>query len=227
MRLRSSYVINVSIFIFCFHFSRAQPGFEFEVKVGSFKTENSGQLIGGGGGLQYYFITKEDDPISWCYSIGLVCKLNERHLLKLHVGKHRNGRIFDATLYDDVFGGPDNIYTALDMPYYYLQIAPSYSYRILNKKVIIPIEIGININKNINEDYVFLVGLNKYNFDYEISSGLQYKIIDQIILGVHGVFTDNLTEYQDKETVYGTFKPLMFGIEFSASYVFNKKVVSE
>ena len=219
MQLRSSYVICVSLFVFSFHFSKAQSAFGFEAKVGMFKTENSGEIMGGGQCCSWYEITKEDDPITWSYSLGLIYKLNERNLLKLHFGRHQNGRILDAILYDDVFGGPDQVYTSIDQPYHYFQIAPSYSYRILNKKFIIPVEIGININKRVKEAWIFLVGIDEYNFDYEISSGVQYKILDRVLLGVHGVFTDNLSEYQHKETVWGTYEPLMFGIEFSVAYI--------
>ena len=191
----------------------AQSDFGFELKWNTCLTKNSGLLLGGSWGLGGYAINGEDDPITHGYSLGIVYNLNERNLVKLHFGKHQNGRILDLTVYDDV--GSSYSYTAVDEPYNYFQIAPSYMYRILNNKVIIPVELGVNINMTINEKDIFFVDINKFNFDIEMSTGVDYVLFPDFIIGLHGVYTRYLNEYQDKETVSGSYKPVQFGLECS------------
>ena len=168
-------------------------------------------------------ISNEDNLITSGYSFGLVYRLNERNILKMHFGRHHNGHVIDLDYYDDEFGGPDESFNAVGVPYNYFQIAPSYAYRILNKKIIIPVEIGINFNQRIKEKDIFWVGINEINFDYEIGTGLEYRILQHFLAGIHGIYTGYLDEYQDKHSEWGTFKPQQYGIELSVQYEIGKK----
>ncbi|MGB4847104.1 MAG: hypothetical protein WBP41_04250 [Saprospiraceae bacterium] len=204
------------LFFLTIHFVSAQSKFGIEFKLSRVKTENSGKLIGGGSCCSFYTITREGDAMTSGFSIGGVYKLNERNLLKLHFGRHQNGRVIDLTDYDDT--GSSNSYTGVNVLYRYFQIAPSYTYRIINKKFVIPVEIGVNINRSANNIDVFYVAVNGYNFDYKIGTGLQYRFIPHFLIGLNGIYTGNINEYQDKYFEWGTFKPKQFGMEVSVLY---------
>jgi hypothetical protein len=57
--------------------------------------------------------------------------------------------------------------------------------------------------------------VDDYNFDLRLSAGVQYRIIDNMIIGLNAVYNHALTEYQYDPWEDGTFKPRQFGLEFS------------
>ena len=194
-------------------YSVGQSRFGIEFKISKFKTQNTGHLISI---PPYTEITKEEDAISYGFSGGVVYKFDERNLIKLHFGRHHNGSIFTVVNFSDVIGSYETYYR-IDKPYSYFQIAPSYAYRILNKKLVIPAEVGLNINKQIKEWNAAVGGVDEYNFDFELTTGIHYRIIDKFLVGIQGIYTKSIGEYQ-KWYVYGNFKPQQFGVEFSAIY---------
>jgi len=196
-------------------FGQSRWGIEFKgSKVNNF---NSGEILGG----SYKRVDEESDLVTNSQSVGVIYKLNDRNLLKFHIGNHQNGRTLSYSECSDIFGDCHS-YTDFISAFHYLQLAPSYCFRILNKKIIIPIEVGININKQRGEEYNIFFAVNKFNFDYEFSTGLDYKIDSTLMIGLHGVFTGNLSEYQDNESIYGTYEPKQLGVEFSILYEFEK-----
>jgi len=197
--------------------SSSQSRFGLELKVSRVNTSNSGQLIGA----NYKTVDSENDLVTNSQSLGIIYKLNERNLLKLHFGRHQNGRTLSYTECSDLFGDCYS-YTDLAAAFHYLQLAPSYCFRILIKKFIVPIEGGININKQIKEAYNVFFDVNKFNFDYEISTGIDYKLESNFLLGLHVIYTANINEYQNNKTVYGTYLPKQLGVEFSLLYGFGE-----
>jgi hypothetical protein len=217
MRLNQLTILFLFIIV---HPVSSQSRFGLEVKAGRTTTFNSGEMMGGGYGLVWYTISSEQDLTANNQSIGMTYRLNERNLLKLHLGRHQNGRVITAMLCDD--SGFCQSFTNANAVYHYIQLAPSYAFRILNKRIIIPLEAGININMRVKEAYILLVGINEFNFDYEFSTGLDYKLEPNFLIGLHGIYTSNINEYQDKMSVYGTYKPKQLGFEFSINYEFGE-----
>ena len=197
-------------------YASGQSRWGIEFKLSKVNTSNSGELLGG----SYKTVDEESDLVTNSQSLGIIYKLNERNLLKFHIGSHQNGRTLSYTECSD-FGGCYS-YTDLIAAFRYFQMAPSYCFRILNKKIIIPIEVGININKQRSEEYNIFFDVNKFNFDYELSTGLDYRLDPNLIFGLHGIYTGNINEYQNDETIYGTYEPKQLGVEFSILYEFEK-----
>ena len=197
----------------------AQSKWGIEVKGSRFNTTNSGQLKGGSYGIGSYTILEEEDLVTYSQSLGVVYRVNERNLLKLHLGTHQNGHVISLISCSDV--GCET-YNDVHEVYQYFQIAFSYAYRIVNKRVMIPVEAGININRLRNEAKLASYPLNEYNFDYEISGGVDYRLDPELIIGLHGLFTGNINEYQDSDVETGTFLPKSLGLEFSIMYEFGK-----
>ncbi|HEX5112512.1 MAG TPA: hypothetical protein VFV79_06685, partial [Saprospiraceae bacterium] len=79
----------------------------------------------------------------------------------------------------------------------------------------------INMNFETKKFYVFYVGVENFNLSYEISTGIDYKVDPHFILGLHGFYSGNITEYQFMYE-YGTFGPKELGLEFSVMYEFGK-----
>lgn len=215
MRLR---LISQLLFIFFLASVNGQSQFGIEIKLSHLKTENYGHITGG---HTWYIVTNEDDPHTISMSIGSVYKLNDKHLVKLHIGRHRNGRILSLIQYSDVFGD-HNEYSMVNIPYTYIQLAPSYSYRLIAGKIVFPFELGFHLNKRINEGNIFFVAINKYNYDVFISAGIHYRFIPHLEFGLNGKYVRNLNEYQNKHLVWGTFAPIQYGIELSCQYYFEK-----
>jgi hypothetical protein len=207
------------IFISWSIFATAQSKWGIEFKGSRFNTSNSGQLQGGNTGEGSYTILEEDDLLTYSQSLGVIYRFNERNLVKLHFGSHQNGRVLSIKSCSDV--GCET-YNDINEVYQYFQIAASYAYRILNKRFMIPVEAGININRNTNEVKLIGAQLNKYNFDYEISIGVDYRLDPELIIGIHGLFTGNINEYQNADIETGTFLPKSIGLEFSIIYEFGK-----
>ena len=193
----------------------AQPRFGFEILSSRLKTENNGHLVGGASTFYYYEIDRELDPTTYSFTAGAYYILHERHLLKLRIGRHRNGRILDLRAYDDI--GSTYTYSGADNPYQYFVLAPSYTYRLLNKKFIIPLEIGLQMNESVQKHEIGFVGVDLYNFDMAMSAGLQYRIANYFIIGLHGKYIHYLSEYQ-WGIERGTFKPRQYGMELSLMY---------
>ncbi|HEX5112511.1 MAG TPA: hypothetical protein VFV79_06680 [Saprospiraceae bacterium] len=206
--------------------SIAQSKWGLEFKGSRFNTTNSGELQDGSRyGNSYYTIDAEKDLVAYSQSLGLVYRINERNLVKLHLGNHQNGRVLSLTeCYDS--GGCIS-YTDLNVVFHYFQFAPSYTYRIGNKRLMVPVEVGLNFNFEIGESEEPFVEINNINFDYEISAGLDYRLDPELIIGVHGLFIGNINEYQVADYEYGTFKPKSLGLEFSIIYEFGKSIDKE
>ena len=203
-------------------FSQSKWGIEF--KGSRFNTSNSGALKGGNDGERSYTILEEDDLLTYSQSLGVVYRINEKNLVKLHLGRHQNGRVLSIYACTDT--GCET-YNDIQEGYQYFQIALSYAYRLLNKRIMIPLEGGININRLTNEIKLSGAPLNEYNFDYEISAGVDYRLDPELIIGLHGLFTGNMNEYQDSDIETGTFLPKSLGLEFSIIYEFGKTADSD
>jgi len=202
--------------------SQSKWGIEF--KGSRFTTSNSGALEGGNYGEGSYTILEEDDLLTYSQSLGVVYRINERNLVKLHLGSHQNGRVLSIESCTDT--GCET-FNDVQEGYQYFQIALSYAYRILNKRIMIPLEAGININRLTNEVKLAGAPLNEFNFDYEISAGIDYRLDPEFIIGAHGLFISNINEYQDDSVESGTFKPKSLGLEFSIIYEFGKSIDQE
>jgi len=210
-----------SLFFLTYHTSFGQPRWGIEFKGSRANTTNSGQLLGGSSGLVTYTIDKEGDLETSSQSLGVIYKLDDRSLLKFHLGSHQNGRTLSLTACDTL--GQCTTYNNVTVGFQYFQLAPSFCYRVINKKFIVPVEAGINMNILRKEDDDFFIKLNKTNFDYELSTGLDYRIDSTLMVGLHGIYSGSLTEYQDPEEVNGTYKPNQLGFEFSVLYEFGKE----
>jgi len=216
--MRISFTLVTLLFVIL-QSSSGQSRWGIEFKGSRSNTTNSGQLMGGSSRYGYYTIEQEDDLVTSSQSLGVIYKLDDRSLLKFHLGSHQNGRTLSFTECDDV--GQCTTYSNITIGFKYFQLAPSYCYRILNKKFIIPVEAGINFNILRNEYEGYLIHINSLNFDYELSTGLDYRIDSTLMVGLHGIFSGNINEYQDTDTVNGTYEPKQLGFEFSVLYEFG------
>ena len=196
----------------------AQSKWGIEFKGSRFNTANSGKLLGDNNTT----ITEEKDLVTYAQSLGIVYRINDKNLLKLHVGSHQNGRKLSFTTCDDL--GNCMTYTDINAVCHYFQFAPSYAYRIFIKRFIIPIEAGVNLNVETDEAQEFGLYVNTTNFDYEFSAGIDYRLDPELIIGAHGLFIGNITEYQQDESDRGTFLPKSIGLEFSIIYEFGKSI---
>jgi len=217
--MKANFTITVLLFV-ALHPSFGQARWGIEFKGSRSNTTNNGQLLGGSDGSITYTIDNEDDLETSSQSLGVIYKLDDRNLLKFHLGSHQNGRTLTLTACDD--NGQCTTYSNVTVGFRYFQLAPSYCYRVLNKKFIIPVEAGINMNIQRKENDVIFIKINEFNLDYEISTGLDYRIDSTLMVGLHGIYSGNLNEYQDKEFVNGTYKPKQLGFEFSVLYEFGK-----
>ena len=209
------------IFILFSALAAAQSRWGIEFKASRFNTSNCGQLMGTTDG--YYRIIEENDRTGNSYSIGINYRLNERSILKFHQGLHQNGSLVTLKICSDLLGDC-NTYSDFIIVYHYFQLASSYTYRLLNKRFIIPIEVGININIETQKYKQFYQGIKTFNYDYEVSTGIDYRLFPKLIAGLHGLFTRNISEYQDPMVEIGTFKPKQLGVEFSMMYEFGKSL---
>ncbi|MDQ3016543.1 MAG: hypothetical protein M3R25_07485 [Bacteroidota bacterium] len=199
----------------------AQSSFGLEITRTQFVNYNAGMLIGSGG-ISWYRIDREQNTMTSSTVISLVYQLDSRHLFKIGIGRHQNGRKLDVSTYEDLFGGnPLQDFTNVSVPYEYLQISTSYSHSLpVRKKVFIPLEFGFNCNKRILEKNIFIVGISKYNFDLTLSTGLDYSITPQLWAGLHGVYNHSITEYQDKYE-QGSLRFRQLGVEVSIIALFS------
>jgi hypothetical protein len=199
-------------------FAQSRWGIEF--KGSRVNTTNSCQLTGGSrAGNSYFVVDNEEDLETSSQSLGVIYKLDDRNLLKFHLGSHQNGTTLSFTEYDDV---GFTSYSNITVGFHYFQFAPSYCYRVINKKFIVPIEAGINVNILRKENDNYPIEIKKFNFDYEISTGLDYRIDSTLMVGLHGVFSSNISEYQENEELNGTYLPKQIGLELSVLYEFGK-----
>jgi len=194
----------------------AQNRVGLEIRTSINITYNGSSLSHGSFGLSSYKITREGNPTTTSYSAGLLYKANPKINLRLHFGRHQNGRIIDLTTRNDISMTAD--YQNVDSPYSFSQITPSISYNIIDSKLTLPIEVGLSINKATNIEDVFFVFLKKYNYDLRISSGVQYHIAEMHI-GINAVLSKSITEYQGKYE-YGKYLPYQIGLELAVGYRF-------
>ena len=103
------------------------------------------------------------------------------------------------------------------MKYNYLQFIPSYAYNIRKRKFNIPIELGIAINKRIKEEDIFYVGITEYNYDFRLSTGIQYNL-NNFTIGSNVVYSKSIANYET-ENVKGEYKPYQIGIELGIGYI--------
>ena len=85
--------LSITILFFSIQLSSAQSRFGIEFKGSRSDNHNSGQLIGGGTGYTYYFIFDESNLVTYSQSLGMTYRLNDRNIIKLHLGAHQNGEI--------------------------------------------------------------------------------------------------------------------------------------
>ena len=199
-------------------FLSAQSKWGVEFKASWFNTSNSGQL----GGLWNSTVLEESDLTTNSFTLGIIYRLNDRNLLKFHQGFYQNGSKVTVKSCSDLLGDC-HTYSDFKALHNYFQLAPSYAFRIIDKRIIIPIEVGININVRTKEWKEFYPGNKKFNYDYEVSTGIDYRIFPGLIIGLHALFTGYISEYQSIEE-RGTYKPKSLGLEFSAMYEFGKSL---
>jgi hypothetical protein len=192
----------------------SQHLFGIEIRTSNNITFNSSVINGGGNGFSVYEVTKESNAITSSYSVGLNYNPDKRSVFKLHFGNHQNGRIIDLTEYDDT--GSVRHFVNVDSPYNYLQIVPSYAYNLYLGKFSIPIELGFAINKRIREEKIFYIGIKEYNYDFRLSSGIQYKL-KNFSIGSNIVYSNSIGNYET-EYVRGEYKPYQIGIELGIGY---------
>ena len=108
-------------------------------------------------------------------------------------------------------------YEHIDLKYNYLQFIPSYAYNIRKRKFNIPIELGIAINKRIKEEDIFYVGITEYNYDFRLSTGIQYNL-NNFTIGSNVVYSKSIANYET-ENVKGEYKPYQIGIELGIGYI--------
>ncbi len=197
--------------------AKSQNKLGFEIRTSRNVTYNASNLSGGSFGISSYRITKEENTNTTSYSFGVLYKPNVRTTLRLHIGKHKNGRILDLTSRDDVSMSQD--YENINRPYKFVQITPSISYNIINQKIKMPLEFGLSINKRTNIEDIFFVFIKKYNYDLRISSGLQYDL-GNMNFGMNVVYSKSISEYQDIYE-FGKYEPYQIGLEFVISYLFK------
>jgi hypothetical protein len=116
-----SHFLFIPIILFT-TFAAGQSRWGIEVKGSRFNTTNSGQLKGGNYGEGSYTILEEGDLITYSQSLGVVYRINERNLVKLHLGSHQNGRVLSLTTCTDT--GCETYYDVNEV-YQYFQIALS------------------------------------------------------------------------------------------------------
>jgi hypothetical protein len=109
----------------------------------------------------------------------------------------------------------------VDIPYVFFQITPSFVYHIVNGKYNIPVEIGLAINKRINEADIFYIPVSDYNYDFRLSSGIDYAFSAAFNLGLNVVFSKALTQYQRKDIIEGEYLPYQIGLELNSKYFFK------
>jgi hypothetical protein len=124
----------------------------------------------------------------------------------------------DLTTYDDTF--TSDRYQHIYLPYHFIQIAPSFSYHLWNRKFQVPVELGLAINKRVNEADIFYIDIKEYNYDIRLSSGIHYQLSD-LTVGGNFVFSKSLNSYQNKSSVSGSYNPYQFGFELSLGYNFK------
>ena len=197
-----------------------QNTFGVEIRTSINTTHNSSLIKGAGYGYGGFEVTKELNPTTLSYSVGIMYSIKQRSIFKVHIGKHQNGRIFDLTEYDDMLSYYD--YKNVDYPYNYLQIVPSYSYRLNIRKIKIPIELGFAINKRIKEEDIFFTGINEYNYDIRLSSGILYNI-NNFEVGCNFLYSKAIKGYENDYIVSGEYIPYQFGIELSLGYTFKRE----
>ena len=214
IKMKSHYLLFIFISLTTLLSAQSRWGVEF--KASRFNTSNGGQLES----LWNSIVLEEGDLVTNSFTLGIIYRLNDRNLLKFHQGFHQNGSTITVKSCSDMVGDC-HTYSDFEALHNYFQLAPSYTYRIIDKRIIIPIEVGININVRTKEWKEFYPGNKKFNYDYEVSTGIDYRIIPGLIMGLHALFTGNISEYQSIEES-GTYKPKSLGLEFSTMYEFGK-----
>lgn len=195
--------------------SQAQGKFGIELRSGRYETYNSGRVLGYSYEKFYGCkIIKEGNPTTTSYSFGLLYKLTKSLTTKLHIGKHQNGRILDLVFFDEF---TYNMRNDEDWPFHYFQICPSFSYRFIDKNFGLPIEVGIAVNKALNEKDASCIFINEYNYDVRLSLGIDYQIMN-FKIGSNFIFSNSLKEYQREEIMQGQYTPYQLGMELSVGF---------
>lgn len=215
--------ILLSILMICLFTLKllAQSKFGVELKGSRYISSNTGDISQKiGRHVEAYLddiISNERNATRKSYSIGIFCRFYERHCIKIHIGKHQNSTIFDVSI-SQGWPGLRKEYKNVDIPIEYYQLSPSYTYRIINKKLIIPLEIGLNINKiDIESTHFVFENVKEYNYDIKIAVGLHYKLFDKMSIGLNGEYIRGLVAYI---SYYGinVFTPQQIGLELSIQY---------
>jgi len=207
----------ISIFLLILSSCQAQTKFALELRGSRSITFNRSAIIGGGQAFQYISVDNEANSFTNSFSLGFLYLLNDRITLKLHVGRHQNGRIFDLTVSDDTFSFDE--YLNVDLPYNYIQFVPSFSYLILQGKLSVPIELGVAMNKRIMEDEIFYIGVREHNFDLRMSAGIKYDVTPKVSVGSNVLIAKALRNYLDSEFFMGNFDPNQIGLELSVIHL--------
>ena len=195
----------------------AQSNWGIDLRTSRQATTNSGTITGRDFGFSgKHIVTSETDVISTSYSIGLYYKLKENHLIKLHFGSHENGRKIDLVDFND--SGSYLSYEDVELPYKYYQYTSSYEYRIIKGRLFFPIEVGLSVNKLRNRGDFFYIPVKDYNYDYRISGGIQYEIVNSVTIGLKAIYTSNLNKNYLIHKANGTYRPKQIGAEVSITY---------
>lgn len=195
----------------------AQKKIGVELRYGQNITYNTGSLVTDGPTSYYFDVNYEGNPTTSSYSIGIVYALANYHTFKLHFGRHSNGRVLSIIEFGDM-PGEITYYNYADKPYDYIQLNPSYVFSLSKSIHVISMELGVAINKRINMADTFFVGINDYHFDFRSSIGYALQLTTHLSVGVNGVFSKSLKDYQDKIFINGEYKPLQLGIECNVKY---------
>lgn len=196
----------------------AQNSFGVEIRTSRNITYNNSQLIYGFSFYNRHDITREENPTTTSYSAGLLYKIGLKSTFKLHLGRHQNGRIIGIETRDDM--GNFASYDKVDIPYNYIQIAPSYAYSLLLGDFSVPIEVGLAINKRIKEEDIFYIRITEYNYDVRLSSGIHYQF-DNVSLGVNFLVSKALRDYEFESYYVGEYDLYQLGAELCVAYYFK------
>lgn len=207
------------LLLVCVTVGVSQSSFGLEFRTSKNITFNSSAIEGIGLGFETVNVTKEGNPVTLSYSVGLLYHFNQNHTFKIHFGRHRNGRIFDVTIFDDTL--TSFMGEGVDIPYDYFQVVPSYAYSFSYGKFSLPLELGFALNKRINQYDIFYFVVSEYNFDLRLSGGVKYTM-NNFYLGGNMLFSKAIYNY-DLENTTGHFDPFQFGVEVCVGYKFGEK----
>jgi opacity protein-like surface antigen len=187
----------------------AQPNLGIELSYTRFETSNAGMLLGS-----TWVTSNERDLKTGSIGMGVFYKITERHLVRLGFSAHKQGRMVDVRYYDH--GDLSRVFLNVESRIYFAQFSPGYVHRLRFGNRIVPAGIGLKNNKRIRAvDINQFTMVDDYNFDLRLSAGVQYRVIDNMIIGLNAVYNHALTESQYDPWEDGTYRPRQFGLEFS------------